>query len=968
MRRQAVLQVAMVLALAACTEATTTTTTAPEITEPPHPWLEEDPGFYLMLMWHQHQPLYPKDEEGVYTRPWVRVHATKDYYDMVAMFDEYLDVTATFNLTPTLLLQLEDLAQGAKDIYWTLAEVPAEELTEEQQEFILARFFDINPRVVARFPRYQELADARGSPFTVEELRDLQVLFNLGWTDPDFLEEEPLRSLVAKGRGFSEEDKAVLFAEHQRIIAEVIPIHTRLWEEGRIEVTTTPLAHPILPLLADTNLAVVGDPAALMPENRFQEVLDADQQVIRGLDTAERILGRRPVGMWPAEGAVAQPIMSLFSKNGVRWVATGEDVLAQTSGIGSFTRDSADTVEEAELLHLPWSAQLRRNDPVAMFFRDVRISDQIGFEYSGMSGEAAVADFMRRLANIRDSLDVAGAFEAGRPHVVSVILDGENAWEHYENDGKEFLHALYRHLSEADWVQTITPTAYLDRFGEPEPLPEVFPASWFQPNFATWIGEAEEATAWDYLYQARQDLRRAEQSGDVPEEALARAYQSMLFAQGSDWFWWFGDDQDSGDDPYFDRAFREHLRQMYEALGEDPPLFVSVPIIPEVPLAAERTPADLVTPADGMVVDWDEAGRYILDPPVEQVSWGFDTEHLYLQVAGPSLTSVVIHLGTPHGERTPVADSGAPLGFGATHRLVLEGDQLAGYALPLSELGSLEPGDLVLAKLEVAADLYPAVGPMAFQVPDISDVEVFLEVEDPIGDDHGPGTYTYPTDPVFIPGSYDLRYFSVGTDREDLVLSFEMVAPIHNPWGSPRGFSVQTFDVYVDVDPGAATGSRLLLPGRNAALSLEHGWEYAITIEGWEPALYVSTPDGRLEETKPTLRVVNFGDRGRVVIRVPLHLLDEGDPSTWGYAAVVLSQEGFPSPGVRRVRDVHPTAQQWRLGGAPPGINHTRIIDVAWPIPEDQEELLSTYPPVTSGTVDDLGPDDFGVVPLLIVE
>ena len=955
----------MVLALAvtACTEtAITTTTDAPDEL----PQAREDPGFYLMLMWHQHQPLYPKDPDGVYTRPWVRVHATKDYHDMAAMLEDYPEVTATFNLTPTLLLQLEDLAQGVKDVYWTLAEVPAEQLTSEQEEFILARFFDINPKVVARFPRYQELADARGREFTTDELRDIQVLFNLAWTDPDFLAEEPLRSLVEKGRHFSEEDKAVLFSEHERIIAEVIPLHARLWEEGRIEVTTTPLAHPILPLLADTNLALEGDPAALLPENRFQEVADADQQVIRGLDTAERLLGRRPVGMWPAEGAVAQPVMSLFSKNGVRWVATGEDVLAQTMGIGSFTRDATDTVEQADLFYLPWSAQLRRNDPVAMFFRDVRISDQIGFEYSGMSGEAAVSDFMRRLADIRDSLDLPAAAEAGRPHVVSVILDGENAWEHYPNDGKEFLHALYRQLSEADWVETITPSEYLERFGEPEPLPDVFPASWFQPNFATWIGEAEEAAAWDYLYRARQDLHRAERSGEVSEEALARAFESMLFAQGSDWFWWFGDDQDSGDDPYFDRAFREHLRQVYEALGEEPPSFLAVPIIPEVPLLADRTPVDLID-ATGGVVDWDQAGRYLLDAPLGEVLWGFDTQNLYLRVTGESLALAVVHLGTPHGEKNPLADSGDPLGFGATYRVELEGDELNGYALPLSELGALEPGDLVMVKLEVEGSLYPAAGPMAFQVPDISDVEVFLEVEDPVGDDHGPGSYTYPTDPVFIPGSYDLVYFSAGTDGEDLVLTFQVDAPIQNPWGSPRGFSVQTFDVYIDVDPGAATGARLLLPGRNATLAPEHGWEYAVTMEGWDPALYLAA-DGTWEETKPTMRVVTFGDRGRVVIRVPLHLLGEGDPARWGYAAVLLSQEGFPSSGVRRVRDVEPTAQQWRLGGAPSGINHTRIMDVAWPVPGEQERLLSSYPPVTAGTIDDLGPDDFGQVPLLTAD
>ncbi len=339
--------------------------------------------------------------------------------------------------------------------------------------------------------------------------------FNLAWTDPDFLAAAPLAELVERGSGYVEEDKEVVLAEHRRILGQVIPLHARLWEEGRIEVTTTPLAHPILPLIADTDFAVIGDPTARLPVHRYREIIDADQQVIRGLDVAERLLGRRSVGMWPAEGAVVQLVMSLFSKNGVRWVATGEDVLARSLGL-SITRDGSDTVEQSEL-YRPWQATLRRNPPVPIFFRDVRLSDLIGFES-----------------------------------------------EHYANDGKDFLRALYRRLEEADWVATITPSAYLQRFAEPEPLGEVFPASWFQPNFATWFGEEEEALAWDYLWRVRDDLRRAERSGEVEDEALAAAYERMLFAEGSDWFWWHGSDQESGDDGYFDRAFRELLGQVYD--------------------------------------------------------------------------------------------------------------------------------------------------------------------------------------------------------------------------------------------------------------------------------------------------------------------------------------------------------------------------------------------------------------------
>lgn len=997
MRRLGVGLVIVVFGLVACTDRDTPamTTTAPAaettVTE------ESDPPLYLMLMWHQHQPLYPKDADDVFTRPWVRVHATKDYLDMAAMLEGHPEVNVTFNLTPVLLLQLEELAAGAKDAYWVASEIPAAELSEEDKTFIASRFFDVNPRVIARFPRFQELADERArvgvdavvDTWSPEDFRDLQVLFNLAWTDPDYLAIEPLAGLVERGRDFRETDKPVLFEEHLRIIREVIPLHARLWEQGRIEVTTTPLAHPILPLLVDTDLALVGDPTAVMPRDRLREVADADLQVRLGLETANRLLGQMPQGMWPGEGAVAQEAMNLFSKNGVRWLGTGEDVLARTLGLGSFERDSNDTVSDAETLYKPYSAQVNQRDPVAMFFRDSRLSDMVGFEYSGMDGATAVQDFMSRLRAIYESVDTRHSADEGQPFVVSVILDGENAWEHYENDGKDFLNGLYEELARAEWVETITPSAYLDRFGEPTGLEDVYPASWFQPNFATWIGEDEEATAWEYLRRVRHDLRRAEQSGSISDDELSSAMEKMLFAEGSDWFWWYGADQDSGDDGYFDAAFRELLGQVYDAIGSERPDFLSVPIIPERSVEPDRAPDDLITIAvDGIPEPgWNRAGEY----RAASVRWAFDRQNLYLRFDGDSARLAGIYIGVPQGPKAPTSASGRVLGFGSTHVVSFEADGpvlcrtlldrshqecsalewgqgtgMLEVAIPLSELGAIETGDIIYAKVELPDGLAPASGPVAFQVPDVSDVSVLLEVTDPSGDDHGPGTYTYPIDPVFVPGSFDLTSFSVGTEGDEVVFDFEIASPIGNPWGSASGLSLQTFDVYVDIDPGEATGARLGLPGRNAALEQSHGWEYALTIEGWDPALYTVGEDGSIEETTPSMSVLVFGDRGRVVVRLPVSLLGGGDPSSWGFSVAVLSQEGFPTPGVRRVRDVGVVAEQWTGGGAANDLSHTRIFDVAWPEQGLQETLLSEYVS-TASAVDDLDPDDFAQLPLLRV-
>ena len=448
--------------IAACTGVTADTADdAPTTTAGSSSTVVAEPRVYLNLMWHQHQPLYPKDFDGVVTRPWVRLHAAKDYLDMAALVGEFPELQVTFNLTPTLLLQLEDLTDGGIDSYWEHTVIPATDLTVGQRRFVVERFFDVNPRIIDRFPRYGELAAMRTVPpdeWEDQDITDLQVLFNLAWTDPSFLEQEPLAALVEEGRGFHEEDKETVLAEHLRIVGEVIPLHAEMWEGGQIEVTTTPLAHPILPLVADRSLATVGDPTALLPETGFSEVLDADEQVIRGLDTAERLLGRRPQGMWPGEGAVAQLVMSLFSKNGVQWVATGEDVLGQSLDIGSFTRDADDVVAEADILYRPWEATLSRNPPVPTFFRDDLLSDLIGFEYSGMGAEAAADDFMARLEDIADRLDELGYDNPDLPPVVSVVLDGENAWESYENDGKDFLRALYTRISEPNgWKRSPHP-------------------------------------------------------------------------------------------------------------------------------------------------------------------------------------------------------------------------------------------------------------------------------------------------------------------------------------------------------------------------------------------------------------------------------------------------------------------------------------------------------------------------------
>ncbi len=1018
---------ALSLALAACGSPSAQPTAAPspaaagtEAAPAPTQAAAED-VLYVNLIWHQHQPLYYKDADGVYTRPWVRVHATKDYYDMAAMVAEYSNVHVTFNLTPVLIRQLDDFAAGAKDKYWVLAEKPADQLTEDEKRFILTRFFDANwDNIIGKYPGYKRLLDKRGgadeaaieaalTSFSEQDFRDLQIWFNLAWIDPDFLAQEPLKSLVEKDRGFSEADKEVLFAEIRRIVQEVLPLHRQLQEAGQIEIITTPYAHPILPLLYDTNLALVGNPEAELPAERFSYPNDAIAQLNRAVDVYTEHFGQAPRGLWPSEGAVAQEIVPLVARSGFQWMATGEPVLAASLGIGSFTRDLRETVQEADLLYRPYYVTGPKGEQVAVFFRDWTLSDKVGFTYSGMDGQAAARDLVNRLENIRAQLQEEGA---EGPHVVSIVLDGENAWEYYQNDGKEFLRAFYQLLSESETLQTVTPSEYLEMFPEQRTLDTLFPGAWFSQNYDTWIGEPEEKTAWEYLARVRYDLSKYDMrhTRQAPsEEALAQALDYMYLAEGSDWFWWYGDDQDSGQDEYFDQGFRALLAKVYESLGEPVPAFVNVPIIPRKPAQADQTVQGLSTPQiDGQNApgEWNNAARFTSGAQAgDALAYAYDADNLYLRVTLtqelPEGGSIGFYLKAP---RSPAAwpfahDGETLLGIAATHLFEWDGETLTAYAasedgwqeigpagqaaaaanlleaaIPWEAISNeLEAGDdlRLVTVLLPGGDQLPFNGPAQIVLPDLGTSLTLLTVEDPAGDDNGPGTYTYPTDGVFEPQVFDLQSFTVAYDEKNLIFKFAFYGPIPNPWGSGNNLALQTLDVYVDKDPGAGTGARLLLPGRNAALESGNGWEVAIWAEGWTPQILAPDPESGepRQITGASFKIIVDPAAQTVTLRVPLSVFGEGDPSQWGYAAAVLSQEGFPATGVWRVRDVEASPSQWRFGGAPADINHTRIIDLAWPAEASptQAEILSAYEGKT-GSLEALTADDFAQIPLLLVK
>ncbi len=1014
--------VIIVLILPACGDKAAPSINAvvpsPDVEPVPNPDL-----LYLNITWHQHQPLYYKDVNGYYTRPWVRVHATKDYYDMASILQKYPKVHLTINMTPVLIKQLDDFVDnGAKDYYWVLSEIPANKLTDEEKKFILTRFFDANwTNMVSRFPRYKELLDLRGgtdnqsiltalTKFTDQDYRDLQIWFNLAWFDPTWLEKDPLNALVTKGRTFSEQDKVVVFEKVREVMSQVIPIHKQLQESGQIQVITTPYAHPILPLIFNSNIAAVGNPAAELP-NRFSWPNDAIAHLTKSVEIYQEHFGKDPVGLWPGEGAVSEDIISLVANAGYQFMETGEPVLAQSLGIGSFTRSSDETVQEADKLYRPYYVGTKEGQQVAIFFRDWTLSDKLGFTYSQTLGEEAAVDLMQRLENIRAQLKKENA---QGPHIVSIILDGENAWENYPNDGNEFLNAMYQMLNKSETIKTVTPSEYLALFPEQAQLDMLFPGAWFSPNFDTWIGEPEETQAWNYLGKVREYLAKYDVSKKrvASAEAIANAQDFMYLAEGSDWFWWYGSDQDSGVDEYFDTGFRALLAKVYESLGDPVPTFVNVPIIPkkiEQPKKAFSGPGTPVI--DGTIKDgeWDSAAEYPAknNSPATGFVYTMDSNNIYVNLElGEKLAikeRVGIYLNVPGSKEIyPFARENEPpegvlLGIAATHLFEWDGSQVTKYnasasgwvpqgktgegfvgtdvfemAIPLSALGDLASGDDIrmVVAVQPANEILPLTGPAQIVIPDLGLSTLLLEVDDPSGDDHGPGSYIYPADPVFSKQNFDIEKFSVFLDEKNVIFNFKFFGAVPNPWGSGSNLSLQSLDVYIDKDPGKGTGNRLLLPGRNAALASGNGWEYAIWVEGWTPGIYA--PDattGDPKQLNTSFKLIVDPAAQTVTVRVPREALGDGDPSEWGYVAAVMSQDGFPSTGVWRVRDVQATAVQWKFGGAPDDVNHTRIIDLAWPVDGTvtQEEILSQYNS-SKLPLDQLTPNDFAQLEMLRVK
>lgn len=585
-----------------------------------------------------HQPLYKDLVTGEYRLPWTRFHALKDYYGMVKVLQDFPDVHQTFNLVPSMVLQIQDYASGkAADPFLDCAVKPAEDLSQAEQEFIVRYFFQANSaRLIYRYPRYGELFDAwqksGANPqrarrlFAAQDYRDLQVLSQLAWFDEEFQANDPeVKALIAKERNYSLQDQATMARKEREILGHVLPVYKEFAARGQIEISTTPFYHPILPLLCDTNIAAVSHPGVPLP-SRFHYPDDARHQLKTARAFIERELGQAPVGLWPSEGSVSDEALSLAAEAGFQWAASDNGVLSRT-----LHKTAGPELTYRSYL---WSSGGRR---IRMIFRDHFLSDEVGFVYARMNAGEAATQF---LSHIRENTKPLIA--SGEDVLVPIILDGENAWEYYYQNGRPFLRELYRRISESSDLAALTVSEAL-KLDQPQPLDHIHPGSWINANFDIWIGAQEDNRAWEYLLRARRKFD--EVSANLPEENRRLAFEELLIAEGSDWCWWYGPEHQSENRPEFDELYRQHLTNVYRALRLPPPEELSRPILTTQAPDFHEPPLNLIHPViDGEVTsyfEWMGAGHYRPDhrsgamhggsADVRDFYYGTDRTNLYLR-------------------------------------------------------------------------------------------------------------------------------------------------------------------------------------------------------------------------------------------------------------------------------------------------------------------------------------------------
>ena len=546
-----------------------------------------DKKLRLVLCWHMHQPEYRDRQSGEFKLPWTYLHVIKDYVDMVAHLEAVPDAKAVVNFAPILLEQIEDYATQVKRFLSIRSKFFPRERRKIKDPLLAALVGSSVPnevserlklirdckkanreRQIDRYPVFAELVDMadwiEAHPDAVKYVNaqfftDMLVWYHLVWMGETVkLSDSRVQRLIEKGENFTVDDKTELIEVVNDLLKGVIARYKTLAEQGRLELSVTPYAHPIMPLMLDIKTAHEAMPDIPLPELELYP--DGENRVKwhlqKGVETFQRFFGFRPEGCWPSEGGVSSRTLEILAEFGFKWTATGGNVLHNSLNASGVDPNG---------VHHPF---LINGTKSACFFRDDGLSDLIGFEYSTWHADDAVSDLIHHLENIAHH-ELEGS-------VVSIIMDGENAWEYFPQNGYHFLSALYRRLAEHPGIEMTTFSECLASNVTIKPLPKLVSGSWVYGTFSTWIGSPDKNRGWDMLGDVKRTFDKAVAAGKLTEQKIIEAELQLAVCEGSDWFWWFGDYNPGEAVSDFEKQYRMNLKNLYLLLEQEPPEYLAL--------------------------------------------------------------------------------------------------------------------------------------------------------------------------------------------------------------------------------------------------------------------------------------------------------------------------------------------------------------------------------------------------------
>lgn len=531
----------------------------------------------VVLYWHMHQPEYRDLRNGNYHQPWTYLHTIKDYVDMAAHIENNKNVKAVVNFAPVLLEQIDDYAQqldgylnhgkALRDPLLAALAEPIFPLDHDNRMQILKACMRANrKRLIERFDDFSTLVliaeEALSNPHTLayyseQFFIDLIVWYHLAWMAETVRNSDVrIKILMNKGQHFTIHERRVLVEVISELITGVISRYKQLALDKRIELSMSPYAHPIIPLLIDLKSAKQAMPDVELPLSaKYPKGYERSSwHINKGVETFNKYFGFPPAGCWPSEGSISEETIGLLSDMGIKWIASGETVLNNSLQGSGIVSDNC--------LHQAYQYQDKK---LSCFFRDDGLSDLIGFKYSEWHADDAVANLVHHLEEIAsECVDKPGA-------IVSIILDGENAWEYYPENGIYFITALYKQLAEHQQIKLTTYSEYLESQLTRATLKKIVAGSWVYGTFSTWIGEKDKNRAWDMLVEAKNTYDRVIDSDSLTVEERRAAEMQLATCESSDWFWWFGEYNSAESVAAFDEQYRLHLCNLYQLLKVEPP-------------------------------------------------------------------------------------------------------------------------------------------------------------------------------------------------------------------------------------------------------------------------------------------------------------------------------------------------------------------------------------------------------------